>query len=151
MEDSKQKTLDNLKMVLVELPKLAKKYPEIKTDFNMDIYGVYEYRSTLEVTQGICGTTGCLAGNIARLFKPKPEYFSTNDQFNYDHFLMCEFPHPYDGYHETEVWDFLFSAVWSPYQPTFEHALERIKYVIDNDLKISPWSYREESYIHQNN
>ena len=58
LKQQKKITIKNLKKVLRELPKLAKKIPEIKQDFNMEILGVYKGLEKENLKQ--CKTVGCL-------------------------------------------------------------------------------------------
>lgn len=141
------RTLKNLNRVLTQLPQLAKVYPEIKEDFYMAYYGIYSDKTLSEINGGVCGTTGCLAGNCARLFKPRSEYFHCR-RFCYSLFLRKEFPSLYDESNQSnELWTFLFDTRWEHYQPTFDQAMKRIQYVIDKKLDISGWYFQEEDFV----
>lgn len=95
--DKKRETLKNLKKVLEKLPRLAEEHPEIKEEFDMLIYGVYHMMNSREAKNS-CRTCGCLAGNIARLFPLKPDYFSVHGLYSYDLFLHDVFPYFYDKF-----------------------------------------------------
>lgn len=137
------RTKRNLKKVFVELPLLAEKHPKIKEDFDMDVFGVYMWKTKDEIRNNHCGTIGCLAGNCARLFKPKKGYFFSSDgKFSYSFFLRMEFPSLYSPYGEANItWDFLFSSKWRCFAPTFDQAMERLKMLIDNDFDVTKTMY----------
>lgn len=157
MKTDLQITLDNLKIVLEELPKLAEQLPEIESEFNMSIYGCYSSNTKIDTSANICKTRGCLLGNMARVLPITDECYSDDysdeeNIFDYKKFGLLHFP---DIYNDKKLsldkrhykWEFLFSDDWSDYQPSFEQAIERLKYFIDCEGKIGDWEYRNESFI----
>lgn len=137
------RTLKNLKKVLKELPILAEKQPFIKTEFDMRYFGVYSDYRKCDILENKCGTIGCLAGNMARVFKLKKEYFDVFGEFTYDKFFLEEFPSfDKDGL----GWDFLFSGIWRDHQPTFEQAMKRLEFAIKFKLDLPPWEYQKEDF-----
>lgn len=142
----KEKTMDSLRMVLRELPKLAEQIPSIKEDFNMKRYGCYEGLEKNKLH--MCGTSGCLLGNIARLFPVKDCYFEYRE-FSYQKFRQIEFPYiDYDDYWSMySDWGFLFDSTWSKYQPTFDQAIRRLEYFIKCDGILPDWNYQKEDFV----
>lgn len=139
-------TLKNLQKVVDELPKLAEKIPEIITDFNMALFGVYD-RCQINEIQNRCNTFGCLLGNTARLFPIKEDYFmSIAKQFDYDIFCNDIFPYIIMK-HDYDDWDFIFNANWRYFQPTFHQAIDRVKFFIACKGKLPEWEYQKESFF----
>lgn len=135
-----EKTMANLKMVAVELPKLAEKMPSIKEEFDIRTFGCYEYT---DESNPICNTYGCLAGNITRLFDPRnPKYYDEFGQFDTLRFIDVEFPYLKRG-----NWLFLFSIDWYTCQPTFQQAMKRIEYFIAKNGELGEWDYQEEDFV----
>lgn len=142
----KEKTMENLRMVLEELPKLAEKIPSIRDDFDMDRYGCYEELEPENINE--CQARGCLLGNIARLFPMLDKYFNEFGEFDYDNFCIQEFPmldSSVKGLNKN--WCFLFDMSWSLYQPTFDQAMNRVKYFIECDGELGEWYYQKEDFI----
>lgn len=136
-----EKTMVNLKMVAVELPKLAEKIPSIKEEFDMRKYGCYEYS---DEKNPVCKTYGCLAGNIARLFDVKnPKYYDEFGQFSTENFIDREFP----SLDLNNGWNFLFSSAWRHYQTTFKQAIKRVEYFIAKNGELGEWIYQKEDFV----
>lgn len=149
MKTDLQITLDNLKIVLDKLPKLAEQHPEIKREFDMLEYGCYAYTNKMKK---VCKTYGCLLGNMARVLPVTEECYDEFDKFSYYEFGLLHFPYingfPNNTYgNKSENWKFLFSGGWADFQPTFGQAIERVKYFIDCEGEIGAWEYRKESFI----
>lgn len=142
----KEITIKNLKIVLEKLPELAKKDPRIIEDFNMWDLGCY---SGTSFENPICGTQGCLLGNAARVLPLTRDLFKTDikgevTSFSYTAFNKVYFP--YIGAFGS-LWSFLFSVIWDGYQPTFEQAMNRLKYAIDMGLELGEWNYQNAPFI----
>ena len=94
LKQQKNLTIKNLKKVLRELPKLAKKIPEIKEDFFMNAFGVYEGLEKENLSR--CGAVGCLLGNAARIFADEfTDDLFKNNKFDYDNLAIKYFPYLY--------------------------------------------------------
>lgn len=142
--EKKSITLANLTKIYNELPELAKKIPNIRQEFDMDVYGVYcGLKSTAVETE--CKTHGCGLGNSARLFDIQKSDF-TYKEFSYDRFGKRILPYLYMEYGD-DLWHFLFSSSWSDYQPTFAHFIKRVKYAIDMNLEIGEWKLRKTPFV----
>lgn len=155
MLSDKEITKANLIKVYEELPKLAEQIPEIKNEFDMERYGVYDTMIGEKIETTSCRACGCGLGNSARLFKLMPSDFG-GDGFTYNLFGQRVFPALYlestyfttRKYAETNrLWRFLFDTAWFNYQPTFDQFIERVKYAIDMDLEIGFWDYQKKSFI----
>ena len=142
----KEITRKNLLRVLDELPKLAEKMPEIKNDFNMGRYGVYNCLKIENLNQ--CHTYGCLLGNIARIFEKE----FTNDVFDksghFDYYLFNKKFFPYLNYYKNKEWEYLFCGDWKGTKfNKFDDAIERIKNLLDNDLECNNYNYKTNQII----
>lgn len=147
MKTDLQITLDNLQIVLNELPTLAEKMPEIKEEFDMSTFGCFEH-STF-TNKNYCSTYGCLLGNIARVLPIFDEHYDSLQSFDYSEFGFHYFPYLYTNRNKhlsNDKWYFLFDSAWSIYQPTFDQAIERIKYFIYCEGSFT-WKYQEESFV----
>lgn len=149
MDKDMQITLKNLQKVYDELPKLAEKYPGIKEKFNMCIFGVFydQHESTKKIH--VCGTAGCLLGNSALVLrKSKNDYI--NSRFSYSKFSKRVFPLlDSDSDSCFSLWHFLFSMSWKYYQPSFEEALQRVKYFLDCEGGIGKWKFQKKTFIYK--
>ena len=146
-EDKKELTRKNLQRVYNELPKLAEKIPEIKTDFNMGIFGIYDKLKKINFKE--CGTYGCLLGNSARLFVNEfTEYFfDIDNKFCYRFFGSVYFP--YMNIYKYEIaYNYLFSYKWAITKfNKFEDAIQRIGNLLDNDLICIDFSFETNKII----
>lgn len=122
----------------------------------MRSYGVFVNLSVKDIGRHriLCQTYGCLLGHIAKGFKIDKKHFDEHIEYSYDLFGFDKFPALYDKIQETgdavaqnHLWRFLFSANWNNYQPTFEQAMQRLKYIIDYKLDIPDWNYTFKSFI----
>jgi hypothetical protein len=150
MKTNKEITLENLKKVYEELPKLAETNPSIKADFDMSLYGVYYFLTKEQINE--CGTHGCGLGNSARVLDIVECDFKIEDgKFDYFSFGRRVFPSCYhfkEGARLSDtnrLWMFLFDAGWAKFQPTFKQFIERVKYAIDTNLEVN-WGYQVESF-----
>lgn len=147
MKTDKQITLASLKKIYKELPVLAQTVPSIITDFDMQTFGIYTYRTRKEINEHACKTQGCGLGNSARLFRLMKSDFDWEHEFAYHQFGARILPTTYDGSRLTSLWYFLFSSDWYGHQSTFEQFIERVKYAIDMDLEVGDWDYQKESFV----
>ena len=158
LKQQKKLTIKNLKKVLRELPKLAKKIPEIKMDFNMKILGVYNYCKINELHK--CLTSGCLLGNSARIFEAEftDDLFTCfQNTFNYKSFGIKYYPYLYDIYGNENIrWKYLFSLRWAKprfvdlntlYFDDLNSALQRIENLLENDLECNEFDYKTNKII----
>ena len=144
----KEITRKNLERVLKELPLLSEQMPEIKQDFNMGIYGVYNCLKRENLSQ--CNTCGCLLGNSARVFKDEfTNDLFKNNNFNYNLFGFKFFPYLYGNvYYGNIRWGYLFSGSWGKTKfGDLKNALQRIKNLLDNDLECNKFNYRTNKII----
>ena len=146
LNEQKELTRKNLQRVLNELPKLAEKMPEIRRDFNMGVYGVYN--SLEKENLGQCGTYGCLIGNAARVFKDE----FTDDLFDeygfwYALFGKKFFPYLY-GINNYLRRDYLFSENWANTKfNDINSALQRIENLLENDLECKDFDFKTNQII----
>ena len=98
LQQQKELTRKNLQRVLRELPKLAKKNPYIKKDFDMKYYRVYNNLKRENLSE--CKTSGCLLGNSARIFEDEftDDLFGDFNEFDYGLFGRKFFPYLYDHF-----------------------------------------------------
>ena len=148
-QEQKELTRKNLQRVLEELPKLAEQMPEIRRDFDMEIYGVY---NNLEKENlGQCGTYGCLIGNAARVFKDEftDDLFDEYNKFDYNLFRKKFFPYLYGGIdYVTLKWVYLFSMDWAGTKfNDLDSALQRIENLIANDLECNEFCFKTNQII----
>jgi hypothetical protein len=149
MKTDKEITLESLRKIYNELPKLAETRTHIKDDFDMGTYGVYNLLNNYEMKHE-CATHGCGLGNSALVFEVKPTDFTSTDRFSYVEFGTRILPSCYDEEgDEQRLWNFLFSANWSSVQPSFKNFIERVKYAIDTELELGEWDYEPQSFIKQ--
>lgn len=132
MVDNKEKTLENLLKAYNGLMELVKTKPEIKEKFNMQFYGCYD---NSEKGFPVCETSGCLLGNMARVFDlNKSEYYRPFRTFNYRKFAEEEFPALFTKQNvRNPLWHYLFSTAWGN---SFDDAIDRLKLVIDYKLDV---------------
>ena len=158
LKQQKNLTIKNLKKVLRELPKLAKKIPEIKEDFFMNAFGVYEGLEKENLNR--CGAVGCLLGNAARIFADQfTDDLFINNKFDYRLFCRKYFPYLYYNLDYLNMnmdyilrrkimWMYLFSGGWAKTKfCELEDALQRIKNLLDNDLKCNAFDYKTNKII----
>ena len=149
LQEQKEITRKNLERVLTELPKLVKKHPYIRNDFDMDVFGVYEGLKKENLNQ--CNTVGCLLGNSARVFVDG----FTNDLFNkyagFDSVLFGRkyFPYLYEGFGYSKLgYVYLFAGRWSKTKfYKLKDALQRIKNLLANDLECDKYDYSTNKII----
>jgi hypothetical protein len=113
----------NIENMKIALRYLEENKERIKKNFHM---AAYEYE------HAECGTTYCLAGHICLLAEFAPFYRSFHpDDIPYEEVterILGVSPHENE-----RVFDFLFSGAWSnTNENTLEHALARLRYVIEN-------------------
>ena len=147
-QQEKELTRKNLIRVLIELPKLVEKMPEIRRDFNMELYGVYNNLKRENLNE--CSTIGGLLGNSARVFVDE----FTNDlfidnKFWYGYFDFKYFPYlDEDGEYPKIKWNYLFSDIWARTKfNDLDSALQRIKNLLDNDLECNEFSFETNKII----
>ena len=153
IQQQKEITRKNLQRVLNELPLLAIKMPEIKRDFNMTRYGVYNCIKIENLKN--CETFGCLLGNISRIFEKEftNDVFDKSGHFDYHLFSIKFFP-----YLNTELlyrkailikkWAYLFCGDWKGTKfGDLDSSLQRIKNLIANDLECNEFSYKTNQII----
>ena len=148
LKQQKKLTIKNLKKVLRELPKLVVKMPEIKKDFDMKDFGVYD--GLLREELSICGAVGCLLGNSARIFEDEfNEDLFIYNIFDYTLFGKKYFPYLYSSciYGDTK-WDYLFSGGWERTKyGDLDSSLNRIKNLLENDLECNTFDYKTNKII----
>lgn len=96
----------------------------IEPKFNMSIYRLTDS----DFYNHICGTQGCLIGWGVGAFpyEELPKYkYDKSIQFNRFSEEILEIDI------SSRIWDFMFSERWSRINNTLEHALGRIKHVLD--------------------
>ena len=147
-QQEKELTRKNLQRVLTELPKLAEQMPEIRRDFDMGIYGVYNHLKKENLNQ--CSTIGGLLGNAARVFVDE----FTNDlfidnKFHYGYFDFKYFPYlDEDGEYPKIRWNYLFSDIWAGTKfNDLDSALQRIENLIANDLECNEFCFKTNQII----
>ena len=146
--EQKEFTRKNLERVLEELPKLAKKMPEIINDFYMVKCGVYEGLEKENLSR--CSSAGCLLGNAARVFVDEfTDDLYVNNKFNYDRFSRKFFPYLYDScIYQGAKWFYLFSENWAKTKfKDLDSALQRIKNLLANDLECSAYRFETNKII----
>ena len=145
----KELTRKNLLRVLDELPKLMEKMPKIKEYFYMGIFGVYNNLKRENLRE--CKTFGCLLGNSARIFKDEftNDLFNEDDEFDYRLFGKKYFPYLYNEFSEVTLkWEYLFDNEWEYSKfGKFEDGLQRIKYLLANDLACHEFSFETNKII----
>ena len=156
LQEQKELTRKNLQRVLDELPKLAEQMPEIKRDFDMGVYGVY---NNLEKENlGQCGTYGCLLGNAARIFEAEftDDLFSNfSGRFIYRKFAKKFFPYLYFNEHnmfgidhQKKGWNYLFCEDWAGTKfNDLNSALQRIENLLANDLECDEFRFETNQII----
>ena len=148
LQQKKELTRKNLERVLTELPLLAEKMPEIKEDFYMDVFGVYDGLEKENLSR--CGSVGCLLGNSARIFKNEfTDDLFTNNKFQYTLFGEKFFPYLYDSrVYGDIIWGYLFSISWRRTKfRDLDSALNRIKNLIANDLECNEFDFETNKII----
>ena len=146
LQEQKEITRKNLQRVLNELPKLAEKMPEIRRDFNMGVYGVYNSLEKESLSE--CKTVGCLLGNAARVFKDEfTEDLFSEYGFWYSLFAGKYFPYLY-GINNYLRRDYLFSENWANTKfNDLNSALQRIKNLLENDLECKDFDFKTNQII----
>ena len=148
LKQQKKITIKNLKKVLRELPKLAKKIPEIKQDFNMEILGVYKGLEKENLKQ--CKTVGCLLGNAARVFVDEfTDDLFIDNIFNYTLFGQKFFPYLYESYDYLNIrLVYLFNDYWAKTKfYNLDSALQRIENLLKNDLECKDFDFETNKII----
>ena len=148
-KQKKEITRKNLIRVLEELPKLANQMPQIKRNFDMKYYKVYNNLKKEDLNK--CRTAGCLLGNAARLFKDEftDDLFGEFNEFDYGLFGRKFFPYLY-GYLDcvTLKWEYLFQIDWAGTKfKNLNSALQRIQNLLENDLECNKFSFRTNKII----
>ena len=149
LQQQKELTRKNLQRVLRELPKLAKKNPYIKKDFDMKYYRVYNNLKRENLSE--CKTSGCLLGNSARIFEDEftDDLFGEFNEFNYGLFGRKFFPYLYGDLDcVTLKWEYLFNIDWAGTKfKNLDSALNRIKNLLANDLECNTFDYKTNKII----
>ena len=145
-----KKTLENLQIAYDGLIELIKKNTEIERDFDMKTFGVFTRKTLKEVKNHECDTCGCLLGNIARVLPiEETDFDPTSLIFSYRNFGYRLFSslYKYEGWFRKSLWHFLFDVNWRYNFPTFEAAMDRLKYFIDSKGDIGEygidWSFEK--------
>ena len=146
LQQQKEITRKNLQRVLNELPLLAIKMPEIKKDFNMFGFGVYEKLKKENLNK--CKTVGCLLGNAARIFKDEFTYdLFIDNKFDYTLFGKKFFPYLYEGC-EYEKWNYLFYYFWAVTKfKDLDSSLQRIENLLENNIECNQFSFETNQII----
>ena len=146
LQQQKEITRKNLQRVLNELPLLAEQMPEIKRDFDMSRFGVYEKLKKENLNQ--CKTIGCLLGNAARFFVDEfNEDFFIDNKFQYALFGKKYFPYLFGGCDNQES-NYLFNHFWAKTKfNDLNSALQRIENLLKNDLECKDFDFRTNKII----
>ena len=148
LQEQKELTRKNLIRVLEDLPKLAEKHPEIKMDFDMGIFGVYDDLKKENLNK--CRTNGCLLGNAARIFFNEfTDDLFVNNNFFYLFFGNKFFPYLKESYGcKNKQWNYLFHSYWAVTKfNNLDSSLQRIENLLANDLECNKFNYKTNQIV----
>lgn len=114
----------NIKNLQIMYDYLVENRSTIEPNFDFE-----HYRTGTDWNSPVCNSVGCILGHGTGAFD-KSE-LEINEYGNIEFTGFSEYILEIIPTINFELWDFLFSGHWSGINPSYEDALNRIKYVLD--------------------